>query len=804
MELFKLLGTVAIETGGATKSIDDVTGKVEKAEGKLSKTFEKIGSAVVAAFATDKIVDFGVACLDAAANAEAVSSQFSQVFGDFEETAAGSLSQFSKDAGISENRLKGSYTKIAAFAKTTGMKTEDALSLADRALVAVADSAAFYDRSLEDTTESLQSFLKGNYENDAALGLSCTETTRNAKANELYGQSFKDLSESQKQLTLLAMVEDANKLSGAIGQAARESDTWTNQTGNLSQAWTDFKAEVGDNFLDVAIDGVKTIARWVERLTTKIKPFFGWVEKLISKVKPFFGWIQDTAVPVASALWESIQDGCQAVTPVIEETIGTLSGLAERMVGVVSEIFGKLSSELGNAGGMFTDLGENIIGPFIELHLNNMIAKFETMVSVLETVFLPIIKLVIDAWFNIAQSIYENVMPSLQNIMDKFNELSGLIRQAVNEYIMPTIQGFISMVEELYAENEDKLNRIGELYGAVFELISNLVSAFVGWFEENFLPFLKNVCDYVAESMDEIKAIFQNVIDFVTGIIEAFIALFKGDWEGLWEAVVSALEAGVSAIENLFSLLAGVIGDILNAIWSKVVAVWEAIKTAIYQKVQAIVSSVKEKFEDIKKNVTDKMNSLKNSVANIFENIKASISNAVNSAKNTVTEVFGNIVSTITDKMDEAKKAVSNVIEKIKGLFDFEWSLPKLKLPHIVINGEWDLSEGKFPSFDVEWYAKGAVLNKPTVFGMNPATGNAMVGGEAGAEAVAPIDVLQGYVREAVNGSNAELVSVLKAILAAIMDLDAGLQNKLINALISGVGFEVNGREFGRLVRKYA
>ena len=139
------------------------------------------------------------------------------------------------------------------------METAEALSLADRAMVAVADSAAFYDRSLEETTESLQSFLKGNYENDAALGLSCTETTRNAKANELYGKSFNELSEAQKQLTLLKMVEDANKLSGAMGQAARESDTWTNQTGNLKQAWTDFQAVIGEKFLPVAVQVVKKL-----------------------------------------------------------------------------------------------------------------------------------------------------------------------------------------------------------------------------------------------------------------------------------------------------------------------------------------------------------------------------------------------------------------------------------------------------------------------------------------------------------------------------------------------------------------
>ena len=259
MELFKLVGTIAIENDEANARIKETTDNASGAESKMSSTFKKLGGIIATAFAIDKIKDFGASCINAAADASAMSSQFSQVFGDLESTASANLTAIAENTGIVENRLKGSYTQIAAFAKTGGMETAEALSLADRAMVAVADSAAFYDRSLEETTESLQSFLKGNYENDSALGLSCTETTRNAKANELYGKSFNELSEAQKQLTLLQMVEDANALSGAMGQAARESDTWTNQTGNLKQAWTDFQAVIGEKFLPFAVQVVKSL-----------------------------------------------------------------------------------------------------------------------------------------------------------------------------------------------------------------------------------------------------------------------------------------------------------------------------------------------------------------------------------------------------------------------------------------------------------------------------------------------------------------------------------------------------------------
>lgn len=317
LELFKLLGTIAVDNQKANEDIDDTTGRASAAQGKIVNAFKKVGTAVVAYFAVDKIKDFGLACINAAADANAMKSQFTQVFGDMESDASASLSAIADSSGVSENRIKGSFTQIASFAKTTGMETADALALSERAMVAVADSAAFYDRSLEDTTESLQSFLKGNFENDAALGLSCTETTRNAAANALYGKSFIELSESQKQLTLLKMVEDANALSGAMGQASRESDTWSNQTGNLKQAWTDFTATIGEYFLPIAIQ----VVGW---LAEKMPLAEQYVVKAMNQIRVVVKELEPTVTAVFNGikvLWDTV------LKPV-------LSGITEFLMGV--------------------------------------------------------------------------------------------------------------------------------------------------------------------------------------------------------------------------------------------------------------------------------------------------------------------------------------------------------------------------------------------------------------------------------------------------------------------------------------
>ena len=195
--------------------------------------------------------------IEAAASGKAETSQFEQTFKEFGDQAEDAIGRVSENAGILDTRLKTVGAQIYAFAKSSGGDAAGSLELMEKALQATADSAAYYDRSLEDTAESLQSFLKGNYANDAALGLSATETTRNAAAMELFGQKFNDLTEIQKQQTLLQMVLDAQELSGAMGQAAREADGWENVQGNLNEAWSQFQAQAGDPFLENLIPIIK-------------------------------------------------------------------------------------------------------------------------------------------------------------------------------------------------------------------------------------------------------------------------------------------------------------------------------------------------------------------------------------------------------------------------------------------------------------------------------------------------------------------------------------------------------------------
>lgn len=294
MELFKLFGTILVNGSEQAKSnVRGVGKQAEETQGTMANAFKKIGSAVVTYFAVDKIISFGSTCVNVASDIRASTAQFEQTFGTLSGEATKVIGDVAKQSGMLATRLQDSGTQIYAFAKTTGMDSTEALDLMNRALIVASDSSAYYDRSLEDTTETLQSFLKGNYENDSALGLSCTETTRNTKANELYGKSFKDLSEEQKQLTLLAMVEDANKLSGALGQASRESDSWTNVTGNLKEAWRQFQGVLGEPVLDYLIPVVQKLSDGVQWMTDKVTNADVYYQKFLDTGKEAQKWLKE-------------------------------------------------------------------------------------------------------------------------------------------------------------------------------------------------------------------------------------------------------------------------------------------------------------------------------------------------------------------------------------------------------------------------------------------------------------------------------------------------------------------------------
>lgn len=348
--------------------------------------------------------DFVMESLDAAAEQQALQSQFTQTFGEMEAAAHDAVSSIAKDTGILETRLNGTASSIFSFAKASGATTEDAMELMQDALRAAADSAAYYDKSLEEASETLMSFLKGNYANDAALGVSATETTRNAKAMELFGQKYNDLSEIQKQQTLLKMVTDAQELSGAMGQASREADGWANVMGNLDAVGDQIKAGIGAPLLEMIIPALQEATEFGQKLVEEVD----W-SGLITFV---------SAVGAGFATWK--------VVGLITSVVGAISTMTKAMAAAktAQEALSIATAAFGGPIGIVVTAIAALVAALVTAYKTN--DEFRAKV---------------DAAWDAIKSKIQAVTDWIKARMDELREFFGLENGNVNPTFTGTAQG---------------------------------------------------------------------------------------------------------------------------------------------------------------------------------------------------------------------------------------------------------------------------------------------------------------------------------------------------------------------------
>lgn len=277
MKLFELFATIKLDD----KEFTDNVKKATEAGGKLGKNVEGVSAKAVAlgnamydagVKIAGTFVSFTKSSVEAAAQIEAERAQFTAAFGDMADTANASMKRVQEGTGILSSRLAPISTKVFAQFKGSGMDAAEAMQNMEKYLLLAADAAAMYDISVEDADSRIRSFLRGNVEAGDAIGLQATEMTRNEKALELYGKKWLELTEAQRQYTLLDIGRGLYDLSGATGQALREADSWQNVVGNLERTWVEASASFGTPLVDAFTPAVQKLGELLssEEFTSKI------------------------------------------------------------------------------------------------------------------------------------------------------------------------------------------------------------------------------------------------------------------------------------------------------------------------------------------------------------------------------------------------------------------------------------------------------------------------------------------------------------------------------------------------------
>ena len=326
----------------------------------------------------------------------------------------------------------------------------------------------------------------------------------------------------------------------------------------------------------------------------------------------------------------------------------------------------------------------------------------------------------------------------------------------------------------------------------IWEVCKSLATAFWNWIKPYVTTAINAVKTVIQTVLNTIKTVFStvwNTIKTVTSTVwNAIKSVITTVWNAIKSAVTTAINAVMSVVSNIWNSIKSVTSTVWNSIKSVVSTVWNSIKSAVTSAINAVKSVVQSVWNSVKSVTSTAWNAVKTTVSNVWDGIKSSVSNAINNvksvistglnaAKSTISNVLDSIKSKFTSIWDNCKSIVSNAIDKIKGFFNFKWELPKIKLPHFSITGKFSLNPPSIPKFSVSWYKDGAIFTKPTLF--NTPYGLKGVG-EAGAEAVLPIEKLEGYISGAIE--KAQNVVNLNALANAIEDL----ANRPINLNVNG------------------
>ena len=255
MDLFTLVAKIGLDSQEYEQGIRKSKSSILELGGFINAKTIAMGHMIArgAEKAFDTVASLGRRAIQAAADQEALDSLASATFGELESAANGVFDSIGKDTNMLSQQLKSVGTSAFMQFKGAGVDAADAMSMMDKYIRLAADGAAAYNMSVDEADTRLRSFLRGNTEAGDAIGLQVSESTRASKAMEVYGKKWQKLTEAQKQMLMLHIVDEIYDQTNVIGQAAREGYEWENIVNKLSAASEKLLKHVGKPFKDALI-----------------------------------------------------------------------------------------------------------------------------------------------------------------------------------------------------------------------------------------------------------------------------------------------------------------------------------------------------------------------------------------------------------------------------------------------------------------------------------------------------------------------------------------------------------------------
>lgn len=276
----------------------------------------------------------------------------------------------------------------------------------------------------------------------------------------------------------------------------------------------------------------------------------------------------------------------------------------------------------------------------------------------------------------------------------------------------------------------------------ILEYISGTVLPDLRAAWENLMQMLQPLADFI---MGALTSAWQDILipalEWIAGtVLPNVLATFQNLWENvlrpLGEFISSVLTPIIAFLAETFTMLWNlVLVPLMDFLMTTVMAAWDGVYTMMNETIIPVLDDVIQVLQWLWDNALKPIiDWLQARWLPIFEVVFESVGNIINGVKEVFKGVVDFIVGIFSLDLTKAGEGIKGIL---KGFFDFEWSLPKLKLPHPTISGNFSLNPLSVPSFSIEWYKNGGIMTEPTLFGGSGTT--LFAGGEAGAEAILPL-----------------------------------------------------------------